>query len=719
MSATPQQPDVPTQVRQTARAFDETYTGLIDMSDFGNRPPEQTTPAFRSRALAAHAVRIMTGWTPEQAADCVIDGGQDQGIDAIAIDEAAAHIHLVQAKWSPNGNAKADETAVQKLFAGLTLIDSGEAAQFNPRGQILAKRAHELIGEKATRITQVIVLMGTEPPAPGVRQAIKNGESEFNSHGDYVDHKFLHAPKIHALVREDQRSEPVTLEVTLSPWFSVSSPYVSYEGIVQAEEVATWGEHGNELFTRNIRNPLGLTPINKELVDTLTDEPSHFWYFNNGVTVLCDSMDAVPVSTKFPERHPVRLTAHGASVVNGAQTVRSVIDAAQQAEDAELAQVTVRFIVTGGDVEFANRTTQATNRQNHITERDRIALEPVQAQLIADFRAELGLVYSVRRSELEPQDDEGCSVVEAACALACAHAGSRFAARLVASGSTDVLWERGSSGIYDPLFRSVPSVYETWNAVNVLRAVRKALRTEREQYEGRAAAVIDDGTFLITHLVFRRLLAQDAGMGEPDQSLAWADAAVAQVPDLVKHVVPVLVQVMDDEVGTRSSLQRACADPAQAADLVTAVLASLDGGGDTGDAAAKYRREDSKPRKRRRPNAVHVIVNSGALEEGTPLHLALYLQPEKEALAEWLAANPRREVAKWTNTNRARPIVWAADGLTYSPSGLIARMWELAEWEGRPVSNQGTARWATQEGESLAVLARRLLDSMEEEKDAE
>ncbi|MGW1257727.1 AIPR family protein [Streptomyces sp. NPDC002513] len=717
MNATPQQPDIPTQVRQVERAFDETYTGLIDISDFGNRPPEQTQPAFRSRALAAHAVRIMTGWPPEQAADCVIDGGQDQGIDAIAIDETAAHIYLVQAKWSPTGKAKADETAVHKLFAGLTLIDSGEAAQFNPRGQILAKRAHDLISEKTTEITQVIVLMGTEPPSPGVLQVIKNGEGEFNSHGDYVDHRFLHAKEIHALVRKDQQSEPVTLTATLHPWFSVPSPYLSYEGVIQAEEVATWADHGNELFVRNIRNPLGLTPINKELLDTLTGEPFHFWYFNNGVTVLCDSLEAVPGSQKFPERHPVRLTAKGASVVNGAQTVRSVIDAAQQSEEAGLAQVTVRFIVTGGDTEFANRTTQATNRQNHITERDRIALDPVQAVLIDEFRAELGLVYSVRRSELEPQDDEGCSVVEAACALACAHSGSRFVARLVASGSTDVLWERGSSGIYDPLFRSVPNVYETWNAVNVLRAVRTALRTEREQYAGRAAAVIDDGTFLITHLVFRQLLAQDAGMGEPDQSLTWAAEAKEQVPDLVKRVVPAVVQALDG-VGTRSSLQRVCADPGQAADLVTAALAALEDGGSE-DAAAQYRREENKPRKRRRPNAVHVIVDKGALEEGAPLHLALYLQPEKDALAAWLDANPRRALAKWTNSNRARPIVWAADGNAYSPSGLIARMWELAEWEGRPVANQGTARWATQDGETLAILARRLLDGMEESGDAE
>lgn len=717
MNATSQQPDIPTQVRQTERAFDDTYTDLIDMSDFGNRPPEQTRPAFRSRALAAHAVRIMTGWTPEQAAECVIDGGQDQGIDAIAIDEATSHIYLVQAKWSPDGTAKADEGAVHKLFAGLTLIDSGEAAQFNPRGQILAKRAHDLIGDKATRITQVIALMGIKPPSPGVQQAIKNGKAEFNSLGDYVDHRFVHAPEIHTLVRKDQRSEPVTLEATLSPWFSVTSPYLSYEGVMQAEEVASWAKHENELFARNIRNPLGLTPINKELVDTLTGEPSLFWYFNNGVTVLCDSVEPVFGSQKVPERHPVRLTAHGASVVNGAQTVRSVIEAAQQSDDAELAQVTVRFIVTGGDAEFANRTTQATNRQNHITDRDRIALDPVQAVLIEEFRAELGLDYSVRRSELEPQGDDGCSVVEAACALACAHSGSRFAARLVASGSTDVLWERGGSGIYDPLFRSVPNVYETWNAVNVLRAVRTALRAERDQYTGRAAAVIDDGTFLIAHLVFRQLLAQDAGMGEPDQSLSWLTAAKEQVPDLVKRSVPVLVRVLDEEVGTRTSLQRVCADPGQTAELVAAVLAVLESGG-TEEAAAKYRRQENKPRKRRRPNAVHVIIDRGALEEGTPLRLALDLEPEKKALAAWLDANPRRALAKWTNANRTRPIVWAADGGAYSPSGLIARMWELAEWEDRPVSNQGTLRWATQDGETLAGLAGRLLDGMEE-KDAE
>lgn len=712
MSTSPHQPAIPTQVRQVGKALDETYTELIDMSDFGNRKPEDLVIARRSRALAAHAVRIVTGWTPEQAAACVIDGGGDQGIDAIAIVPDAAHIYLVQSKWSETGTARADETAVHKLFAGLTLVDTGEAAQFNPRGQVLAKRAKQLIEEKTTKITQVIALMGTKEPAAGVRQVIANGEKEFNHHGSYVFHRFIHAPEIHALARADQRSEPVTLEASLQPWFSVTTPYLSYEGVLQAEQIVTWAKHENRLFDLNIRNPLGLTPINSELVETLTGEPVNFWYFNNGITILCDSLDVVTGSQKYPERHAVRLTARGASVVNGAQTVRAIIDAAKEGDEAELAQVGVRIIVTGGDGEFANRTTQATNRQNHITERDYIALDPVQAALIEEFRAELGLVYSVRRSELEPQGAEGCSVVEAACALACAHAGSRFVARLVAAESTDVLWERGGSGVYDRLFRSMPGVYETWNAVNVLREARRMLRTVREQYQGRGAAVIDDGTFLITHLVFRQLLAQDAGMGEPDPSLGWAAAACERVPELLDRVVPALLGTLDGLFGPRSDLKRVCSDAGDCAELVEAALGAL-AGDSAVDTAKKYRRQTEKPRKRRRPNAVHVIVDQGALPEGAPLRINLYVQTEREALAAWLEADPRRSRAAWTN-NRAKPIVWAADGQAYSPSGLIARMWELADWEERPVSNQGTARWATADGVTLSEIAWRLLDGLGE-----
>lgn len=707
-----------TAVRQVANAFARTYPDLIDISDFANHPEERQTSHFRTRSLAAHAVRIVTGWSAPDAALTVIDGGQDQGIDALAVDHEGRHVYLIQSKWSETGRATLRQDVVLRLFAGLRLIDSEEFAQFNPRGQILAREAKNLMSEEGTTVTLVFALMGAEPPAPEVRQALTNGEAEFNYLGEIVDHRVLLSSELHAKVREDIADQPVDLEASLFPWFGMNDPYESYEGVVTAEQVADWAREGNALFARNIRNPLGLTSINNELVATLGDKPAHFWYFNNGITILCDSVEKTYQSMRNPAIGPLTLKIHGASVANGAQTVRAIADAVSREEnEAYAARVGLRVIVTGSDTEFANHTTRATNRQNSVEARDFIALDPVQAALIEEMDAEFGLEYSVRRSELEPMQDAGCSVVEAACALACAHDASQYAARIAAN--LDVLWERGSQGVYDALFRPRPSVFLLWNAVRVLRAVRTELTELGKQYSGRAAAVVDHGTYLIAHLVFRQLRDEDGTIEEPPDSTAartWADSALERVPGLLARTVPALIMAMD-AVGERSRIQYLCADRPSVRDLVADVLGTLAAGADAeAGLPDKYRSRPVRQRKRRRPNAVHVLVDQGAIPDGTPLTLHTYIVPEREALEPWLAANEQRARATWVN-HRSRPILWSADGSQYSPSGLIARMWELAEWEERPVSNQGTARWLTPDGETLADLAWRLLDRLSEQED--
>ncbi|PVC85447.1 abortive phage infection protein [Streptomyces sp. CS090A] len=702
--------DIPAQVRQVRRAFDDTYTDLLDMSDFAGHSEERRADARLSRALAAHAVRIVTGWSARDAALTVIDGGGDQGIDAIAIVPEPAHIYLVQAKWSGKGTARAKTEAVHKLLAGLRLIDSEEFAQFNPRGQKLAQEAKALMGQGAVSVTQVIVLMGADPVSTEVELTLRNGEREFNRHGDLLGHRVIHAPEVWAKVRDDIAAKPVDMTANLFPWFGVSSPYESYQGVVGAEQIAAWmREHGADLFNLNIRNPLGLTPINNDLVGTLTQEPAHFWYFNNGITILCDSVHKTQQSMLAPEQHPLALQIRGASVVNGAQTVRSIADAmAKEQSDAGFAKVGVRIIVTGGAEEFAKRTTKATNRQNHIEPRDFIALDPVQAALMEEIKAELGLDYSVRRGELEPPAESGCSVVEAACALACAHPHSQYAARI--ASSLDVLWERGSQGVYDVLFRPQPTAYQLWNSVLVLRAVRRCLHELRARFEGRGAAVVEHGAFLIAHLAFRELGTDS--MDEPDPGLSWAENAVARVPGVLERLVPALVTAMDDLYGERSQIRYLCADTQRCKELTAEVRHRLSEGA-TQAIPEKYRRQ-KKQRKQRRPNAVHVIIDQGALGDGAALTLNTYIVPEQEALQEWLAEDERRSRATWVN-HRTRPILWAADGEQYSPSGLISSMWELAGWEARPVSNQGTTRWSTADGDTLAELAWRLLGELEEQ----
>ncbi|MER7181289.1 AIPR family protein [Streptomyces hyaluromycini] len=707
--------DVSLQVRQVSQALKSVYldSGLIDSSDLAGKTGEDLEKRVLSRALTAQAVRIVTGFSPQDAALTVIDGVADKGIDAIAVvDGPDPHVYLVQGKWSKDARAKGERETVWELLAGLRLIDDEDFAAFNPRGRQLAEYAKAVMAKRPTKVTQVVVLMRADEVSEGFRHALVDGEKEFNRHGEVLDHRIILASEVWASIREDLAPQPVQLRVDLFPWFAVSAPYESYQGIAGAAQVAQWLEHGADLFSLTIRNPLGRTPINNELIGTLTEEPDNFWYFNNGVTVLCESVDRTHQSIRNPQARPITLTLHNASVVNGAQTVRSVAEAVISDEAAADAQVGVRIIVTGEAVELAKRTIQATNRQNRVEPRDFIALDPIQAGILEEMRAELGLEYSVRRSELDPTEDTGCSVVEAACALACAHPDSQYAVRMGAT--LDVLWERGSQGIYDVLFRPQPSVYLLWNSVQILREVRRTLHALRPGYEGRGAALADHGLYLLVHLVFRCLNTES--IDEPDPKQGWATAAVAEVPGLVQELLPAVAEAINGLYGERSQIRAVCADVPRSRQVVDHVM-RLFAGSEGLPPADKYRRV-SPQRKLRRPNTIHVLVDNRVLEEGAPLVLTTDYPVEAEALKDWLAEDDKRGRATWTN-HRTKPILWAADGKQYSPSGLISRMWELAEWEERPLANQGTARWVTETGETLAGLARRVLGELEEPDEEE
>lgn len=556
-------------------------------------------------------------------------------------------------------------------------------------------------------VTQVIVLMRPDEPGEGFRQALVTGEKPFNKYGERLGHEIILAPAVWASVRQDLTPEPVQLSATLFPWFGISSPYESYQGVVMAEEIAQWAKSGSNLFNLNIRNPLGRTPINGALIETLTQEPAHFWYFNNGITVLCDSVEKAQQSMLAPQHRPLTLTLNNASVVNGAQTVRSVAEALAADQTAAEAQIGVRIIVTGKAEKFAKETTKATNRQNSVGARDFIALDPVQAAIMDEMRAELGLEYSVRRSELDPPEESGCSVVEAACALACARTDSRYAARIALS--LEPLWERGSQGVYDILFRPQPSVYFLWNATQVLRQVRRSLLQLRPRYQGRGAALADHGVYMLTHLVFRLL--DTEAIDEPDTKLSWAKGAVETTKDLVERLLPITVAAIDELFTERSQIRAVCSDVIRSRDLSERVVAVMTGQED--DRAPDTYRRVRPQRKRRRPNAVQILIDKQVLDDGDPLMLSTAYPLEAEALREWLAEDGRRALASWVN-NRSKPILWAADGKQYSPSGLITHMWELAEWAERPIANQGTARWVSKSGESLADLAWRTLNDLEE-----
>lgn len=87
-------------------------------------------------------------------------------------------------------------------------------------------------------------------------------------------------------------------------------------------------EKNYPLFNENIREYLGNTGINKKIYSTLMDENErkNFFYYNNGITMICEKIDPVkPLSSNSINRH-VSINVTNPQIVNGCQTVNSIYE---------------------------------------------------------------------------------------------------------------------------------------------------------------------------------------------------------------------------------------------------------------------------------------------------------------------------------------------------------------------------------------------------------
>ncbi|MEU0854557.1 AIPR family protein [Streptomyces griseofuscus] len=693
---------VPLEVQQIRAALVREFVGLLDMDDVMTGSPAQRERVFLSRTLAAKAVQVITDCTVTEAAAAVVDGVDDQGFDAVFVSPATTEIWLVQAKWSEQATARLDSVAVQQLLQSVQHLFDFRYEQFNARFQQLVPKIDALLSEATLRVHLVFAALGDEGLSLESDDLLHERVREFNRFGELLDFRILGVRDFHTIVRRESLPEPVRVTATLSDgWHLNSTPYQTYLGTMSAEELAGWYEqHGTRLFDQNVRFALGATDVNATMVDSLLNAPQEFWYLNNGITVLCDSIQTTYV-TRRAQGQPVRLELDNARVVNGAQTVAAVRQAHEQEPQAVAeALVGVRLIcLNGAPDDLAQRITRATNTQNHVEARDFAALDPQQELIRQDLALSLGKLYVLKRGGPEPSPAAGCTMAEAALALTCAYPDAALLARYQADG--DVLWRHGSGGFYSRLFDNRPGALQIWRSVNLLRQVRDELAVLAGSLEGRERVLADRAELLVAHVVFQ-LIGGD-GIDEPGDD--WE----ARAQDAVKRTVEILVALTDHlaaRYGQHAFLTRILRDEQTCRHLISDVLQTLRHG------AGRKLVAPPRPNRGRRPNTVPLLVQHRLIDEGAQLIYRPGTVTERDAVSEWLSGGPERYLATWVNDTR-KPLIWALDGQRYSPSGLVLRIWESAEWVEQPAAVQGTTRWYLPGEGTLADLASALLADME------
>ncbi|PRX97872.1 AIPR family protein [Allonocardiopsis opalescens] len=712
-------PGMPLEVQHIRRALLREFEGRISMDDFEKKDPKERETALLSRAMSAKAARILADCTSDEAAAWVIDGRDDFGIDCVAFSASGSELWLIQAKWKDKGTAGFDTGAALKLVHGLKKLDNRDLDHFNERLQLLADRVHGVLRLPTCKVNLVVALMGDGHLSRETRKILNEAAEEFGGRGRTVEYRVLDQSDFHRAIREDLEPQPITLEATMDrEWYSRENPYKAVIGEISADQLARWygGKgnnegHGERLYHRNVRKSLGLTGVNQTMVESMLEDPEGFLYRHNGITVQCDKIEQ-GYYAKRAVGHPTTLTLHNASVVNGAQTVTSAFRAYERNPDAVVeAYVLVRIISLEGAPEgFGNSITNATNTQNHMERRDFIAIDAVQSEIQKDFRLSLDKEYVFRRGELDPAPESGCSVTEAATALACMHRDPSLAVRV--KGSTNALWAEGPGGAYTMLFGQQPAAQQIWRAVQVFRLVRDRLTELRAKFSGRPAAIVDSGALLVAHLVFQRIGRER--FDEPDDE--WA-AVLADVPDQVRAVLPCLITMVDTLFTNKSYVTSTFANEERCARLVAAVLGVLERGtGPDSPMNLKALMAGTKRRRQRRPQTVRILVDHEAISDGTPLVYAP-TTVEELAIGAWLDEDPRRRRASWVNDRRT-PILWEADGKRYSPTGLVAQMWNAADWKEQWSAVQGPKQWKVPGEGTLVEIAEGVWQRITDEGEA-
>ena len=114
------------------------------------------------------------------------------------------------------------------------------------------------------------------------------------------------------------------------------------------------------------------------------------------------------------------------------------------------------------------------------------------------------------------------------------------------------------------------------------------------------------------------------------------------------------------------------------------------------------RAKTGKQNKQRESNTVARLIAADVLQLGEKLTFkapSLELQAE---LADWLDAAAGRRIATWQDDPTA-PLIWEADGLAYTPTGLARLI--LNEGAGRLSAVQGPNYWVAESGQTLVELA--------------
>lgn len=482
-----------------------------------------------SRALAAYTVAEQCKLDDTTAVGTITDGSNDGGIDAFYFDRIGNRLVFVQAKYKRTGAAPAQDE-ILKTISGVKALQARQFDQFNETIRNRLDEIEEALDTAGVRLELLLAFLGDDV-GPHVKTDLNTFRDELNRFSPVMEWHTKRLDQIYTWLVEEQALATVDDQITLENWSGTTGPRKAFYGQISAAALSKLVEdHGTALFARNIRHYLGSVGVNTAIGRTVRSRPGDFFYLNNGITAVAETITQAPGN-----RSKCAFGLKNLSIVNGAQTAGTIAVATLDGDISPEAKVLITIIEIGNDADgIGKKITSARNYQNVVRGVDFAALDPNQERLRQELKV-VGITYFYRPSvEARARRDDAFTLEEAAVAMACMAFKVRASAELlqktkpinaidfvvVAKKEVGRLWEQGGT-LYEQLFPAGLSAVRVCRSVRMYRFIDRILAgTEQSETGYQRRMFFRHGRYFI--MAFVALRSADI-INRPQLELAPAD----------------------------------------------------------------------------------------------------------------------------------------------------------------------------------------------------
>ena len=302
---------------------------------------------------------------PNQAKYDLTDGANDKQIDAIVVDDNSSTVYIIQGKFIDADTINSEP--LREVLSSWLLLKKPVELQ-KEANQKLKQRLLDISKALEDEYEIVFELVTTGNLTQNALNDLKRfqeeiaRDEELTASLNIVDNEELKRRYNLAL---DQENPLINFKLELENGKYVAMKIAGTNVIAAAVPLKKCiefpGIKDGTLFQKNVRQSLGLNnKVNKSIKNTIySDKHKDFFFYHNGITAICNKMDL----------EDGILNLHTLSVVNGCQSLNTILSCSERVKNLEDTYIMFRFYEIP-QRERADKISISTNFQTSVKARD-------------------------------------------------------------------------------------------------------------------------------------------------------------------------------------------------------------------------------------------------------------------------------------------------------------------------------------------------------------